>query len=230
MSDIADRLNIISDKIKQAADTCGRNPSEVQLIAVSKRKSVAAIQAAIKAGAGHFGENYIQEACAKIDEIGKDAACWHFIGHLQSKKSKIAVEYFDYIHTVDTIKLAKEINKRAAAIDKIQNILIQINISAEESKSGTTPDAVLTLVKEAATLENISIQGLMGMPPYLSDPEAVRPYFKKLADIRDQIKKENIPNVEMNHLSMGMSGDFVVAIEEGSTMVRVGTAIFGRRD
>lgn len=230
MNEILQNFNLIKTQIEEAATGCGRRSDEVRLIAVSKRKPAEAIQKAIEAGATDFGENYVQEAVEKIDSIGKSAATWHFIGHLQSNKAKIAVPYFDFIHTVDSVKLGREINKQAKKNNKVQNILIQINIGYEDSKSGTSPESSLELIRELSNFEHISIQGLMGMPPYLPDPEDVRDYFKKMAVIRKNISLENLPRVEMNHLSMGMSNDFKVAIEEGSTMVRVGTSIFGRRD
>jgi pyridoxal phosphate enzyme (YggS family) len=230
MSPIKDNLEKINKQITDTAMSCGRQPDTIQLIAVSKRKPVESIMEAIKAGVTHLGENYIQEAIEKIDIIGKDSACWHFIGHLQSNKAKFAVNYFEYIHTVDTLKLAKEINKQAKKINKIQNILLQVNIGEEETKSGAGIEEAVELANQISALENVSLQGLMGMPPYFSDPEQARIYFKKMAAIKKEIIAHQFKNVAMNHLSMGMSNDFKVAIEEGSTMVRVGTSIFGRRD
>jgi len=230
MSPIKDNLEKINKQIVDTAMSCDRQPDTIQLIAVSKRKPVESIMEAIKAGVTHLGENYIQEAIEKIDIIGKDSACWHFIGHLQSNKAKFAVNYFEYIHTVDTLKLAKEINKQAKKINKIQNILLQVNIGEEETKSGAGIEEAVELANQISTLENVSLQGLMGMPPYFSDPEQARIYFKKMAAVKKEIMAHQFKNVAMNHLSMGMSNDFKVAIEEGSTMVRVGTSIFGKRD
>ncbi|MCP3872980.1 MAG: YggS family pyridoxal phosphate-dependent enzyme [Desulfobacteraceae bacterium] len=230
MSLIKNNLDKINRQITDAAISCSRKASDIQLIAVSKRKSVEAIMDGIKSGATHFGENYIQEAMKKIDEIGKDNACWHFIGHLQSNKAKFAVQYFDYIHTIDSLKLAKELNKQAKKIQKIQKILLQVNIGKEASKSGTNNEDAIELVAQIKGLENISLQGLMCMPPYFSEPEEARIYFQQLVQIKEKIIEQNFDNVSMEHLSMGMSNDFQVAIEEGSTMVRVGTSIFGRRD
>ena len=230
MPTIKENLNKINRQIIEAAVSCGRNSETIQLIAVSKRKSIEAVRQAIKAGAGHFGENYIQEAVGKIDAIGKENACWHFIGHLQSNKAKVAVKYFEYIHTIDTLKLAKGIDKQAKKIDKIQKILLQVNISEEETKSGTNSKEAVELAKQISRLENLSLQGLMCMPPFFSDPEPARIYFKQLTQIQDEITAHHFDNVSMEHLSMGMSNDFRVAIEEGSTMVRIGTSIFGRRD
>jgi len=166
----------------------------------------------------------------KIDEIGRDTACWHFIGHLQSNKAKFAVKYFDLIHTVDKIKLAKEISKQAAKIDKIQDILIQINIAEEETKSGAQAEEVKDLVKAIFSLPNLRIKGLMCMPPFFDDPELARPYFNQVKQISLEIAAMDLPSVSMDHLSMGMSNDFAVAVAEGATLVRVGTAIFGERE
>ncbi|WP_299980627.1 YggS family pyridoxal phosphate-dependent enzyme [Desulfobacula sp.] len=230
MPTIKDNFDRINKQIMDTAMSCGRKPDTIQLIAVSKRKSIETIMEGIQAGAKHFGENYIQEAIEKIDIIGKDGICWHFIGHLQSNKAKFAVKYFEYIHTVDTLKLAKAIDKQAKKIDKIQKILVQVNIGKEETKSGTRIEETLELVKQISTFENSSLQGLMCMPPYFSEPEKARIYFKQLGLIKEKIIALKLENAVMEHLSMGMSNDFKVAIEEGSTMVRVGTSIFGRRD
>ena len=230
MSSIKENFDRINKQIIDTAVSCGRKPDTIQLIAVSKRKSAETIMEGIKAGAKHLGENYIQEAIEKIDIIGKKSASWHFIGHLQSNKAKFAVNYFEYIHTVDTLKLAKEINKQAKKINKIQKILLQVNISEEETKSGTGIKEAIELIRQISVFENLSLQGLMCMPPYLSDPEQARIYFKQLGQIKEKIMAHNFDNISMTHLSMGMSNDFKVAIEEGSTMVRVGTSIFGRRD
>jgi len=230
MPSIKENLDKINIQIIETAAASGRKPETIQLIAVSKRKSVEMIQQGIEAGAKHLGENYIQEAVAKIDTIGKQSAVWHFIGHLQSNKAKIAVQYFEYIHTVDTLKLAKEINKQAKKIDKTQKIFLQVNISDEETKSGTGSKEAIELAGQISRLENLSLQGLMCMPPFFSNPEPARIYFKQLKQIQEEITAHHFDNVSMEHLSMGMSNDFKVAIEEGSTMVRVGTSIFGRRE
>jgi len=230
MSSIKDNLDKINQQICDTATASGRKPEEIRLIAVSKRKSVEAIMEAMDAGTKQFGENYIQEAIDKIDKIGKDSACWHFIGHLQSNKAKFAVKYFDYIHTVDTAKLAREIDKQAGKINKIQKILVQVNIGEEDTKSGTRIEDTIKLVTQISGYANIAVKGLMCMPPYFSDPEQARSYFQQLVLIKEQILDKKCASVSMKHLSMGMSTDFKVAIEEGSTMVRVGTSIFGGRD
>lgn len=216
--------------IADTALSCGRKPEDVLLIAVTKKKNAETIMEAIQSGAGHFGENYIQEAVAKIETIGKEKACWHFIGHLQSNKAATAVKYFEYIHTVDSVKLAKEIDRQAKAIHKIQKILLQVNIGKEKTKSGTDAEKTMDLVKQIHGFENISLQGLMCLPPFFDDPEQSRSYFRAMLQIREDIMARQFLNVSLNHLSMGMSNDFRIAIEEGATMVRIGTSIFGERN
>jgi len=230
MSSIKDNLDKINKQIIETAKSCGRRPENIRLIAVSKRKSAEAIMEGIKAGTKDFGENYIQEAIDKIDKIGKNLACWHFIGHLQSNKVKFAIKYFDYIHTVDTAKLAREIDKQAKKINKIQKILVQVNIGEEDTKSGTRIEDTIQLITQISIYENIAVKGLMCMPPYFLDPDQARIYFQQLVRIKEKILDQKCETVSMEHLSMGMSNDFKVAIEEGSTMIRVGTAIFGGRD
>jgi pyridoxal phosphate enzyme (YggS family) len=228
MTTIDENFQVIKKQVSKTALACGRDPETITLIGVSKLKSADIVAEAIKAGSTHLGENYIQEAVEKIDDLGKDRATWHFIGHLQSNKAKFAVKYFDYIHTVDKVKLAREIDKQAAKIGKVQKILLQVNIAREETKSGAMASDAVLLAKEFDRFENVSLEGLMCMPPYYSDPEDARIYFKKLVQVQERIEQEGLGRLA--HLSMGMSNDFRVAIEEGSTMVRVGTAIFGSRD
>ncbi len=230
MGRIADNFKSVQHEVRQTATACGRDPESVTLIGVSKRKSVGTITQGIEAGADNLGENYIQEAVEKIDIIGRDRVCWHFIGHLQSNKAKFAVKYFDYIHTVDSVKLAREIDKQAQKIDKIQTIFMEVNIALESTKTGLRAKEALDLAKEISRFDHLSLRGLMCMPPFFDDPEEARGYFRQLAGIKKEIREAQIPGVSMDHLSMGMSNDFKVAIEEGSTMVRVGTAIFGSRN
>jgi pyridoxal phosphate enzyme (YggS family) len=186
------------------------------------------VKEAIDAGVAILGENYVQEARDKFNVLSMYPVSWHFIGHLQSNKAKYAVRLFDLIHSVDTLKLARELNKQAKKVNKVQNILIQANISKEPSKSGADVENVASLIKDISILENLSVKGLMTMPPYFNNPEKVRPYFSALRNLRDQIRKA-LPGVVLDELSMGMTGDFEVAIEEGATLVRIGTAIFGER-
>lgn len=229
MTGINQNLAAVKETISKTAKSCDKDPDDILLIGVSKKKSVQLIRQAIDAGLDNLGENYIQEAMEKIDAIGQDAATWHFIGHLQSNKARFAVQYFDFIHTVDTLKLAKEIDKQARKNDKCQNILLQVNIAMEDTKSGAGKDAAVNLAKKIMGFENISLQGLMCMPPYFDDPEDARIYFKQLVQIREEILAAGMDPGAMAQLSMGMSNDYMVAIQEGATMVRVGTAIFGSR-
>ena len=186
------------------------------------------MQEAVKAGVTVFGENYVQEAKRKIKDLerSKKDIRWHFIGNLQKNKAKDAVLLFDMIESVDSIGLAKELNKRAK--EKI-DVLIQVNLAKEKTKGGVTEHEALVLAREIAKLENLSLKGLMTIPPYFENPEMSRPYFTELRRLAEKIRRENIPNVIMKDLSMGMSHDFEIAIEEGATIIRVGTAIFGER-
>ncbi|WP_027359330.1 YggS family pyridoxal phosphate-dependent enzyme [Desulforegula conservatrix] len=229
MDGLKERIASIKCRIATAAKKAGRNTYDVRLIAVSKKKSAEMVIQAIEAGQTIFGENYIQEAASKIEEVSRPESSWHFIGHLQKNKAKYAVRYFDLIHTVDSEALASELGKNAAKINKIQDILIQVRIGDEDSKSGVEPFKVAELVKNISNIENIRIKGLMTIPPPVENPEEARAFFRKLKNISDEIRANNIPGVLMDELSMGMSDDFEVAISEGATLVRVGTAIFGGR-
>ena len=212
----------------QAAGRAGRDPGEIKLVAVSKTIESARVQEAIEAGVTILGENYVQEAREKIEKIGHEVQ-WHMIGHLQKNKAKHTVTLFDYIHSLDGISLAQEIDRRAAQKGIRVRTLVEVNLSGETSKFGIASEAVMDLVRHVALLKHISIEGLMTMPPYFDEPEKARPYFIRLRELRDRIREEGIEGVWMDEISMGMSGDFEVAIEEGATMVRVGTAIFGER-
>jgi hypothetical protein len=227
---LKDRLEAVKKRIKAAAEACNRPSDSIRLVAVSKTVPVEVIREAIDDGATDLGENYIQEAREKIDALAMYPVKWHYIGHLQSNKAKYAVRMFDLIHSVDSLKLAKELDKYAAKADKVQQILLQVNVAKEDSKSGVYIEDILQLVKDISTLENISVKGLMTMPPYFNAPEKVRPFFAALRELRDKIENEGISNIAMDELSMGMTGDFETAIQEGATMVRVGTAIFGARN
>ena len=223
------RLERVNERIKETADACKRPVASIRLVAVSKTMPAEVVREAIEAGVTDLGENYIQEAKEKVNALATYPVTWHFIGHLQSNKAKYAVRLFDLIHSVDSLKLAKELDKYAKKNDKIQPILIQVNVAKEDSKSGVYIEDTVQLLREVSRLENISVKGLMTMPPYFNAPEKVRPFFAELRKLRDQIKKEAIPNISLDELSMGMTGDFEAAIEEGATMVRIGTAIFGDR-
>jgi pyridoxal phosphate enzyme (YggS family) len=222
------RLENVKDRINKAAFKCSRAPESIHLVAVSKTIPANRVREAIEAGVTILGENYVQEARNKFNALGTYPVSWHFIGHLQSNKAKYAVRLFDLIHSVDTLKLARELNKQAKKVDKVQDVLMQINISKEQSKSGSDIENAVNLIKDIVFFENLSVKGFMAMPPFFNNPEKARPYFIALRNLRDQIQK-TFPDVILNELSMGMTGDFEVAIEEGATLVRIGTAIFGER-
>jgi pyridoxal phosphate enzyme (YggS family) len=225
---LKNRLENVNDRINKAALKCGRDPENIHLVAVSKTIPANRVKEAIELGVTILGENYVQEARDKFNVLGTYPVSWHFIGHLQTNKAKYAVRLFDLIHSVDTLKLARELDKQAKKVNKFQDILIQINVSKEPSKSGSDIENAANLIKDIVHLENVSLKGFMAMPPFFNNPEKARPYFIALRNLRDQIQK-TLPGVALNELSMGMTGDFEVAIEEGATFVRIGTAIFGER-
>jgi pyridoxal phosphate enzyme (YggS family) len=227
---LREQLRQVKNRIDTAAGGCGRDPETIRLVAVSKTVAAEQVKEAIGAGVTILGENYVQEAREKIQRLSSYAVSWHYIGHLQTNKAKYAVKLFDLIHSVDSLKLAIELDKQAKKKDKIQPILIQVNVAEEISKSGVSVEHATKLIKDIGQLPNLAIKGLMTMPPYFNAPEKVRPYFKALCKLRDQIRSESIPHVSMDELSMGMTGDFEVAIQEGATLVRIGTAIFGERN
>jgi hypothetical protein len=227
--ELKQRLEQVRERIRQACESCNRDADSVRLVAVSKTIAAGTVKEAIEAGVTILGENYVQEAREKFKALVRYPVSWHFIGHLQSNKAKYVVRLFDLIHSVDSFKLARELNKQAEKVGKIQQILVQVNISAENTKAGTSADEAPGLISEISQLENLSIRGLMTMPPYFYQPEKVKPFFAALRQLRDQIKAQSLPNVSLDELSMGMTGDFEVAIQEGATLVRIGTAIFGER-
>jgi PLP dependent protein len=226
---LADNLKTLRERIAQAAVRAGRNPEEVRLVAVSKTKPAAAIAEAFQCGQTIFGENYVQELVAKEAELPK-GICWHFIGHLQSNKVRQIAGLVEMIHSVDRLSLAQEIDRQWGLLGKKCEVLIQVNISREATKSGTTAEEAFDLVREVAKLPHLQVTGLMTMPPFFDDPEGARRYFAGLKELSRQIETARIPGVEMRELSMGMSGDFEVAIAEGATLVRVGSALFGERE
>ena len=225
---IAENYRNVLEKIRSAALRAGRDPGTIKLVVVTKTLPVEKILEAIEAGAGILGENYVQEALPKIEAIGNKAE-WHFIGHLQSNKAKLVVNRFSMIESVDSISLAKELNKLAEKDNTQVDVLVEVNLEGEETKSGVMPEEVSKLLKDISFYERIKVKGLMTIPPLFFTPEDSRPYFKRLSGLREDLLNMNIPNISLDHLSMGMSGDFEVAIEEGATIVRVGTAIFGER-
>ena len=220
----------VKNRIETVARACGRDPETVRLVAVSKTVPTNRVRQAIRAGATILGENYVQEARNKFNDLATYPVSWHFIGHLQSNKAKYAVRLFDLIHSVDTLKLARELDKQSHKINKIQEVLIQVNISEEASKSGVNVKDTYNLLKDIGLLENLSAKGLMTMPPYFNAPEKVRPYFAALRRLRDRLEQQGLLNISLSELSMGMTGDFEAAIQEGATLVRIGTAIFGKRE
>jgi pyridoxal phosphate enzyme (YggS family) len=218
----------IRERIAEAALRKGRRPSDVRLMAVTKTVDDERVAEAIAAGADIIGENYVQEGRRKIEKLGKTVE-WHMIGHLQTNKAKYAVTLFDLIHSVDRMELAQELSRRAALAGTVTPVLIEVNTGGEDTKSGIPPARALELARNAASLPNLSVRGLMTMPPWFDDPEEARPFFRSLRELRDRIEGEQIAGVRMRELSMGMTQDFEVAVEEGSTIVRIGRAIFGER-
>lgn len=219
----------VEEKVRRACERCGRDAREVTLIAVSKTKPVRMIREAMEAGADVFGENKVQELCDKYEVLPKELH-WHMIGHLQRNKVKYVVDKAELIHSVDSLRLAEEISKEAGKKKVQAKILIEVNVAEEESKFGVAVKDAEELIRNISGLSNICICGLMTIAPYVEDPEENRPIFRSLAKLAVDIKKKNIDNVRMDVLSMGMTGDYEVAIEEGATMVRVGTGIFGERN
>jgi PLP dependent protein len=225
MEGFRDRLASVRAGIAAAAVRSGRSPEAVTLVAVSKTIPVEGIREALSAGVSILGENRVQEAREKIARL-PGLASWHLIGHLQTNKAKLAVQLFDCIHSLDSVRLAEELDRHAEAAGKVQRCLVEVNVGEETQKSGA-PEAEVRLILEAARqLRHVRIEGLMAVPPFLEEPEAVRPFFRRLRLLRDSLCREGHPPVE---LSMGMSHDFETAIEEGATMVRIGTALFGPR-
>lgn len=226
---LKENLEHVQENIKKACEKAGRSTDEVTLIAVSKTKPVEMLQEIYDQGIREFGENKVQEMCSKMEVMPSDIK-WNMIGHLQTNKVKYIVGKTSLIHSVDSLHLAKEIQKQAVKNDVICDILVEVNIAGEETKFGTSRDEAIALVEEIAKLDHIRIKGLMTIAPFVDDPEDNREYFKAIKQLSVDIAAKNIDNVSMNVLSMGMTGDYTVAIEEGATMVRVGTGIFGARD
>jgi pyridoxal phosphate enzyme (YggS family) len=224
---ISKNLSNVMQRISTAAQACGRDPLSIQLVAAAKGHSAALVREALEAGAGIVGENYIQEAQARFEILSDPSIRWHFIGRLQSNKAKYAVRMFELIHSVDSVKLAAELDRQARKAGKTQQILVQVNISREPSKTGVGQEQALELIGSIMAFSNVRIQGLMTMPPYFDAPERARPYFAALRHLRDQVRQTL--GIPLEDLSMGMTGDFEVAIQEGATLVRIGTAIFGER-
>lgn len=226
---IAERVQLVLSKIRSAADKVGRPPGSIRLVAATKTVTVDRIQEGIGAGLSILGENRVQEAVPKIVALTQAPVRWHFIGQLQRRKVRSVIGLFDLIHSVDRLELAQEIDRRAGEAGRCQDILLEVNIGGEPTKAGFRPDDLVQLVSTMAVLSHIRIKGLMAIPPPTADTESARRYFGKLRDVATRIAVLNIPGVMMDELSMGMSNDYEVAVEEGATLVRVGTAIFGTR-
>ena len=226
---IAENLQTVEKKIRQACEKAGRDRSEVTLVAVSKTKPIPDLEEAYKEGIRIFGENKVQELTDKYEQMPEDIQ-WHMIGHLQRNKVKYIVGKVALIHSVDSYRLAEEISIQAKKHNTIVPILVEVNIAHEESKFGISEEDAILLVKEISELENIRIMGLMTIAPYVENPEDNRMYFRKIKELSVDINSKNIDNVSMEIISMGMTGDYEVAIEEGATMIRVGTGIFGARN
>ena len=229
METIKKKLKKINEKIKKAALKANRSPEDIKLVAVTKTATVEQIKEAISAGVKTIGENKVQEAKGKYQVLSADIADieWHLVGHLQTNKVKYAIEIFDLIHSVDSIKLAEEIDKRSLQFGIMTNILVEVNVSGEETKYGIKPEEVEPFLKEISEFSRIKVRGLMTIAPIAEDKEEVRPYFRKLRELSEKIENKNVKNVKMDYLSMGMTDDFEVAIEEGANMVRIGRGIFG---
>ncbi len=226
MQTIKNNLEIINEKIKKAALRANRNPEEIKLVAVTKTATTEQIEEAINAGVKIIGENRVQDAKEKYQILTADIE-WHLIGHLQTNKVKYAVEIFNCIHSVDSIKLAQEIDKRSKQFGKIMDVLVEVNVSGEETKYGIKPEEVEPFLKEISGFPRIRVIGLMTIAPIMEDKEEVRPYFRKFRELSKEIKSKHMENVKIDYLSMGMTEDFEIAIEEGANMVRIGRGIFG---
>lgn len=225
---IAENLKTVRTKIETSCKVSGRSPKDVTLIAVSKTKPVEMLKEAYEQGCRHFGENKVQELVEKYDAMPKDIK-WHMIGHLQRNKVKYIVDKVYMIHSVDSLKLAEEISKEALKKNVTVSVLIEVNVAGEETKFGVSPSGAEELIREIAVLPGVSVKGLMTIAPYVDNPEDNRQYFVALKQLSVDISRKNIDNVTMNVLSMGMTGDYAVAVEEGASFVRVGTGIFGER-
>jgi pyridoxal phosphate enzyme (YggS family) len=225
---IAENVARVRERMEAAAKRAGRDLGKIRLVAVSKTVGLERILQAIEAGVDSLGENYVQEAQEKVGALEKRVS-WHFIGHLQSNKARVAARLFDWVHSVDSLKLAEELSRAGKQQSKILPVLLQVNLGKEESKFGAREEEVYRLLERMGSLPGVSIRGLMAMPPFFENPEESRPYFRALRMMAENVTKRQIPSVFMEELSMGMSNDFEVAIEEGATLVRVGTAVFGPR-
>lgn len=229
MSEIAANIEALRQRIAIAAEQSGRKPEEIDVIAVTKTVDVPRIKEAMAEGITSLGENRVQELMAKYEEVGPEAN-WHLIGHLQTNKVKYIVDKVVLVHSLDRMSLARELNKRAQAASRVVPVLVQVNIAQEETKFGLYRDEVIPFIEEVRTMPGLKIQGLMTIAPFTEDPETVRPVFRALKELAVEIDGLGYPEVEMQYLSMGMTNDFEVAIQEGANMIRVGSGIFGKRN
>ncbi|RMF89598.1 MAG: YggS family pyridoxal phosphate-dependent enzyme [Nitrospinota bacterium] len=229
MGTIVENLQRVKQRMEAAALRVGRAPEEISLVAVTKTVPIPRIREAIDAGITLFGENRVQEAREKVALLGRSRIRWHLIGHLQRNKVKYVFDLFDLIHSVDSLALAQEINKQGSKRNQVMPIFLQVNVAGEATKFGVSPEEALPLLKEMARLPYVAVRGLMTIPPLAEDAEASRPYFRELRLLRDEIAKVGIEGISLAELSMGMSNDYEVAIEEGATFVRIGSALFGPR-
>ena len=225
---VRERIEQVRRRIAEAAGRSGRDPNDVQLVAVTKSVAVYQIREALDAGLKVFGENRIQEAKEKVALLSSPSIQWHLVGHLQTNKSKLAVELFELIHSLDSVKLAASMDRHGAALRKQVRALIEVNLGGESDKSGLHETELLPLLQACRAYAHLTIEGLMAIPPFHRNPQDVRPHFRRLRLLRDRAADTH-PEFRLRHLSMGMSNDFEVAIEEGATLVRIGTAIFGNR-
>jgi pyridoxal phosphate enzyme (YggS family) len=226
LSSVKENYAFILDRIAAACARAGRSPEEVNVIAVTKYVSPERIREALDAGILHIGESKAQTGVPKWEQLG-ERGTWHFIGHLQTNKVKQILGKFTYVHSLDRLSLANELEKRGEQAGVVTRCLVQVNISGEESKQGLNPEEVLPFLKEIESYQHIEVVGLMTMAPYVEDPEETRWIFRTLREMRDQLQQEKLANAPLQHLSMGMSNDFEVAVEEGATFVRIGTALVG---
>jgi len=227
MGIVKENLEKLNTRIKEIASRVDRNPDDIKLIAVTKTATIDQIKEAISAGVKMIGENKVQEAQKKYQIFANDNIEWHLVGHLQTNKVKFAVEMFDLIHSVDSLKLAKEIDKRSIQFEKTTDILIEVNVSGEKTKYGIRPEELEYFLKGINEFSGIRIRGLMTIAPIVMNKEEVRPYFSKLRELTEKINAMAIKNVRLNYLSMGMTDDYEIAIEEGANMIRIGRGIFG---
>jgi len=228
MGSLRENITSVQERIARAAERAGRDPSRICLVAVTKGIAVDRIRQVAEAGVQIAGENKVQDALQKVKEL-QNLVSWHMVGHLQRNKAREAVRIFDLVHSLDSLGLAQEMNSRALNAGRIMDVLVQVNTSREETKSGVDPAQLEGLLTEISSCKGLAVRGLMTIGPFAPDPEQARPCFRMLRELQEKIVDAHIPHIEMEYLSMGMTGDFEVAVEEGANMVRIGTAIFGPR-